>query len=383
MALPPLYQRDTRGKIREWVIKVEPQPDKTALIVSEAGIIGMKYTKSSRHIKKGKNIGKSNETTAVQQAISEAQSMWQKRVDSGMLQDKDAAETHEPVFPMLAHRFADHGDKRVRYPAYVQTKLDGVRCIACVDNGRVRLISRKNKEFNFLEHIREDILALGLRDGFYLDGELFTKELSFEEIVGLCRKDKRITETERKKMLKIKYHVYDCIDMHNKQLSFEERHHLLTGTVYRHKLNVVLVETRLAKDFNQVNEYYDIFYNGQGYEGAMVRNAKDSPYGINKRSYDLLKMKEFEDSEFEIIGFKEATGNDAGTIVWLCKDSKSNGHEFDVRPKATREVRGELFQAAKNDFSQFKGKQLTVQYQGLTNGDIPRFPVGIGIRDYE
>jgi DNA ligase-1 len=29
------------------------------------------------------------------------------------------------------------------------------------------------------------------------------------------------------------------------------------------------------------------------------------------------------------------------------------------------------------------GKQLTVRYQGLTNGDLPRFPIGVIVRDYE
>jgi DNA ligase-1 len=29
------------------------------------------------------------------------------------------------------------------------------------------------------------------------------------------------------------------------------------------------------------------------------------------------------------------------------------------------------------------GKLLTVRYQGLTNGGVPRFPVGVAVRDYE
>ena len=31
----------------------------------------------------------------------------------------------------------------------------------------------------------------------------------------------------------------------------------------------------------------------------------------------------------------------------------------------------------------FVGKMLTVRYQGMTNGDVPRFPVGVIVRDYE
>jgi DNA ligase-1 len=41
----------------------------------------------------------------------------------------------------------------------------------------------------------------------------------------------------------------------------------------------------------------------EGYEGIMVRNP-NSPYEISKRSSYLQKYKEFDDDEFEIIGFQ-------------------------------------------------------------------------------
>ena len=377
-----LYLRDLHGNIREWNIKVELHKDNTAYIIANAGIIGKKFTTSVRHIKKGKNLKKINATTPIQQAISEAQSMWKKRLDSGMLTDIDAAKIHEPIFPMLAHRFDKHA-KKINYPAYIQPKLDGCRAMAFVKNEKVHLISRKNKDFNFLEHIRNAIASLDLRDGIYLDGELFTKELPFEEIIGLCRKDKKITDKECQQMLKIEYHIYDCLDVCDKTISFENRH----KNICKYFENVVLqsplkmVKTQIVNNANEIEIYYNDFYNIQKYEGAMIRNSKDSPYGINKRSYDLQKIKEFEDAEFKIIGFKEASGNDSETIVWLCKDN--SGREFDVRPKATREFRAKLFVEARQDFEKFKNKYLTVQFQGMTNGGVPRFPVGIGIRDYE
>ena len=36
-----------------------------------------------------------------------------------------------------------------------------------------------------------------------------------------------------------------------------------------------------------------------------------------------------------------------------------------------------------NEFKDYLGKKLTVKYQELTNHGIPRFPIGLGIRDYE
>ena len=107
----------------------------------------------------------------------------------------------------------------------------------------------------------------------------------------------------------------------------------------------------------------------------MIRNM-NSPYEF-KRSYNLQKYKFFTDSEFEIVDFKEATGNDIGTIVFICQTDKND--IFEVRPQGTREQRKEMFEKGKS----YIGKMLTVKYQELTDDGKPRFPVGINIRDYE
>jgi len=113
-----------------------------------------------------------------------------------------------------------------------------------------------------------------------------------------------------------------------------------------------------------------------GDEGVMIRNAA-SPYQVGKRSYHLQKFKKFFDDEYKIIGANEGQGNDIGTVVWVCETPQ--GLPFAVRPKGTRAERQDWYQ----NRDQYIGKGLTVKYQELTNDGIPRFPVGIAIRDYE
>ena len=72
------------------------------------------------------------------------------------------------------------------------------------------------------------------------------------------------------------------------------------------------------------------------------------------------------DGEYKIVGFTEATGNDAGTVIWECETP--NGQTFRVRPRGTHEYRTELFQNG-NDYI---GKQLTVRYQELTDDGVPK-----------
>ena len=64
-------------------------------------------------------------------------------------------------------------------------------------------------------------------------------------------------------------------------------------------------------------------------------------------------------------------------ITLECKTPE--GLTFRARPRGTREARTEQYQNG-NDYI---GKQLTVRYQELTDDGVPRFPVGITIRDYE
>jgi DNA ligase-1 len=106
----------------------------------------------------------------------------------------------------------------------------------------------------------------------------------------------------------------------------------------------------------------------------MVRNS-DSLYE-NKRSYGLQKVKEFDDTEFVIVGTEEGRGRMAGKAIFVCKTDK--GATFNVKMEGSLE---NLRKYLNNP--RVVGKRLTVRYQGYTNGDVPRFPVGVIVRDYE
>jgi DNA ligase-1 len=116
-------------------------------------------------------------------------------------------------------------------------------------------------------------------------------------------------------------------------------------------------------------------YVAEGYEGLILRNAK-GVYKVKHRSNDLQKYKEFFDAEYPIVGFREGDGVEKGCVIWLCS---APAGQFAVRPRGTHQERQAAFAAGAAAI----GKKLTVRYQELTNDGIPRFPVGIAIRDYE
>jgi DNA ligase-1 len=112
-----------------------------------------------------------------------------------------------------------------------------------------------------------------------------------------------------------------------------------------------------------------------GYEGAMIRNTL-SLYE-NKRSYGLQKIKEFDDAEFEIIGVEAGRGRMSECAIFVCKTKK--GDEFNCKMEGSLDALKVFLQKPKSVI----GKVLTVRYQGMTSGDVPRFPIGVTVRNYE
>ena len=77
-----LYGQTKSGGVYEWTIAVESQGSDGNIIVTR-GLLDGKKIKSSKLIEKGKNIGKINETSPVEQAIFEAKSKRNEKLDDG------------------------------------------------------------------------------------------------------------------------------------------------------------------------------------------------------------------------------------------------------------------------------------------------------------
>jgi hypothetical protein len=94
-------------------------------------------------------------------------------------------------------------------------------------------------------------------------------------------------------------------------------------------------------------------------------------YKCKYRSYDLLKKKDFDDDEFEIVDttYESDSKTLDRLIVWVCKTV--SGEIFNIRPKGNEVERKMLY---KNDPKKYIGSKLWVKYFGLTENGIPRFP---------
>lgn len=362
-----LFQINSNGKIKEWEISIVVNKFNFPEIIKVYGIQNSKKVTVNKVIKYGKNIGKANETTCFEQAILEANSEYLKKKDSGYSEDLNTR-VILPKLPMLATKFIER-EHDINYPCFCQPKLDGIRCTLV----KGKLYSRKNKEFNFMDHISD--LYKFLPNNIILDGELYSNNITFQQIVSIVKQKNKAPSKEISE--KIKFCVFDTYDNLNLNLNFIDRFEFLKKNIDSKNL----VETKICKNKNDLERYYHSYLN-KGCEGLIIRN-KLGKYEFNKRSKNLQKLKPFEDAEFEIIGFTQGTGIESDCIIWKCKTKENK--TFMVRPKGTHTERKELYKIGK----QFIGKWITIKFQEYTDDGIPRFPTTLQntvfgyIRDYE
>jgi ATP-dependent DNA ligase len=361
--LPALFHRAKTGKISLWSIRVSLVDEIPHIITKYGYIDGIKQETSVR-VDEGKNLGRSNETTAWEQACAEATSKWNKQQLSNYREELDDGLT---LLPMLAHKYKDH-PHRLKFPCFGQIKLNGARALAEIKENEVIYHSRKGKQYETLHHWDAELLAT-FPAGTIVDGEAFNPELHFQEIV---RRLKRVKGT-RKDILEspLQYWIYDVVKL---DMDFAERYHYLKDRLHDSE-HLRLCPTTFLLNLNELKAFH-AQNTAMGFEGTMLRNS-DGLYEPNYRSYNLLKYKDFLDAEYKIIGGCSAKGKDEGTVVFECETE--TGLKFNVRPKGTFKQRKEYL----DNLDQYVGKQLTVRYQETSEDGVPIFPVGLCIRDYE
>ncbi|KKK63526.1 hypothetical protein LCGC14_2993400, partial [marine sediment metagenome] len=190
---PFLYGKSSTGKIKVWRIKVKKQKDGTAEIITQHGYEDSdELQKAVVRVIFGKNIGRSNETTPYEQACSEAASKWEKKKDKKYFASKKEMESDTTVLPMLALDY-EKRFKSIEWPALAQPKLNGVRCLAHKSSETViEYTSREGKPWPTLEHLTPHLLKV-MVTGERLDGEVFTRLLSFEDIVSAVKRQQENT----------------------------------------------------------------------------------------------------------------------------------------------------------------------------------------------
>jgi ATP-dependent DNA ligase len=216
--------------------------------------------------------------------------------------------------------------KRINFPCFAQTKMDGQRGVIVKRNGVVTVFSRNGSTMVGLdEHFQ--IILEGI-DNVVIDGEITVRSISggFHDRKtgnGMCNKTVVNGDITPEEISRFHFTAWDIIDVCDFDKGIDKR----TGRERLEKLRGIakherfsIVETFEVADIEQAHEIFKELL-AKGQEGIILKN-NDHPWE-DKRSKQCVKMKAELEMDLEITGFAEGQGKNAnmcGAIQCKSKD---------------------------------------------------------------
>lgn len=278
----------------------------------------------------------------------------------------------ENIKAMLAHKY---NEDKADYPAFIQPKLDGVRCLFTAKGA----FSRADNQFMNVEHIEKALKPFFAKNPTaVLDGELYNHGLKddFEKIISLVKKRKPTKDDRVEAAELVEYHIYDVASMtianYTTRLNY-------INSISNFQWNHILrrVDTKVALDFDDALKMHNKNLK-LGYEGSIYRSFEGKYKGT--RSWDLMKFKDFHDAEATIIGYEIGKGKREGTLgKFIMQDYE--GNEFGCPPGKGYNYK-DLANMLEN-IHDYIGEYATFTYFERTKAGSYRHPHYKAIRNYE
>ena len=275
----------------------------------------------------------------------------------------------EDIKAMLAHKY---NEDKAHYPAFIQPKLDGVRCLFTAKGA----FSRANNQFMNVDHIDQALKPFFAKNPTaILDGELYNHGLKddFEKIISLVKKKKPTDNDKAEAAELVQYHVYDVASMTIAPYSL--RFNFIQDLTYTYP--ICKVDTQVALDFDEAIKMHKKNLK-LGYEGSIYRSFEGRYKGT--RSWDLMKFKDFHDDEATIIGYDIGQGKREGTLgKFIMMDD--DGNKFGCPPGKGYNYKD--LANMLNNITDYIGERATFTYFERTKAGSYRHPHYKCLRNYE
>ena len=258
------------------------------------------------------------------------------------------------AFSLELLRLSEYKDQNVS-GWLASEKLDGVRAYWDGEN----LLSRQGKKLNAPLSFTKNFPK------FALDGELYAKELKFEEIQASVM-DKLPDE---KAWSRLKFHVFDVPEASGgllERLSELEKFILQNPQAGQ---NLKIIKQVKVKDNAEFEAFAEAVIAKSG-EGAVVREP-NAAYERG-RSQNVLKYKKFNDAECVVVAHKVGQGKFSGLLGSVVCENLSDKKRFKI---------GSGFSDKERANPPKIGSVITYKYQNLTAKGLPRFPVFLRVRE--
>ncbi|MFK8067638.1 MAG: DNA ligase [Gammaproteobacteria bacterium] len=255
----------------------------------------------------------------------------------------------EPAPEILLAKIYQKNEDLEHY--WVSEKLDGVR--ACW-NGK-DLISRQGNRFNAPAWFTKKFPKQKL------DGELWIKRGTFEQLISTVKKHQPIDSEWQK----VKYMIFDLPDSGKIFTDRLVELKLLINPLKLPQLQLIK-QSRVTSHAELQTKLQSVIK--QGAEGLML-HRDDSLYRAG-RSSDLLKVKTFQDAEAIVIAHLPGKGKYKGMLGALLVEMP-DGKRFKI---------GSGFKDKERKNPPEIGSWITYKYFGLSRKGIPKFASFLRIR---
>ena len=238
-------------------------------------------------------------------------------------------------------------------------KHDGVRMLLFMRDGEVHTSSRGGQDYDIpATYIRQDPFVIKLfteNPNLILDGELYRHGWNLQTLSGLARREDLVEEHKE-----LVFHCYDIVDQ---QAPFKIRAARLGRFNDERPDNsrIIFVEHRPVKGLDEIMAMHNEAVEN-GYEGLVIRDP-EKEYKCGARDNRMLKIKEFSDDEFKILGLVEGLRDEDMCFLMETED----GTQFKAKPIGDRAQK----QWYREHLDEIIGKMGTVKYFGFTNSEHP------------
>ena len=273
---------------------------------------------------------------------------------------------------MLASGFDQKLVDKIKFPAYCQLKLDGMRFNAIVRNGTVEYRSRNGKELNIPSKLFSDaLLKLASYYGanYVFDGELLVvdsagKSLDRKTGNGILSKGVKGTMSETEAS-SVRVTLWDAIPYDDFKIGkfvtpYEDRLQSLVKRVVNLKTSNkalgALIDCVWTKEVDNQFEAQTIFekFLAEGQEGTILKSKTN--IWEDKRSKEQIKFKGELECDLVVVDWEEGTGKNVGRLGALVCESSDGLIQVNVGSGYSDEQRKEFTKQA------VLGKVVTVKY---------------------
>lgn len=281
------------------------------------------------------------------------------------------------IKPMLAKQSEKVTNTKIFEKEWLASrKLDGVRALFYYKDGEIHTASRGGEHYDYsTEHIRTDNRLLEFfkeHPDVILDGELFKRFRSLQQISGAARMEKNAVDCDW-----LEFWIYDCYIASNAEMSAIDRYIFLQKNLTTVQLysnvdcdneydSIRLLEQFSIEGWASMELEHDR-YVSEGFEGVVIRNP-EKPYKPGGRTNDMIKIKKYKSSEFLVTGY-ELGLRGSEDMTFICETE--DGIIFKAMPVGDREIKAEYVE---NFEEKYEGHMAECTYFNLSDEGVPTQP---------